>query len=110
MIKLSGYTRVEKPFKRLCLSADYVAVEEILSREPIEGIILPSLSHAQLGNVLKISPEASSYTGINEGDKILFKEWEGGRWAFVDEDSPSGELKCLIMSSEFILAKLDEDS
>lgn len=94
-----GYTRVELPFSELSLLNDYVAVGEDLSRSTDSGIVLPNRKNTNIGVVLKVG---SMVEGISEGDRILFEEWQGGKWAFPDSNKEDGQLKCLIMNSEYV--------
>jgi co-chaperonin GroES (HSP10) len=105
-IKLAGYTRVEEQFSALRLTADYVAVEEDLERPSSAGIVVPRAGNTKTGTVLRAAPDLAEMVGIREGDRVVFAEWQGGRWAFAD-DSPSGERKCLIMASDGILARIE---
>lgn len=106
MAKIGGYVRVEEPFGSLRLSSDYVALEEMLERAGPDGLVLPSLGNAKMGKVLKIEPDLTEMTGVRLGDVVVFQEWEGGRWAFQQDDNPAAEVRCLIMSSDFILARV----
>lgn len=103
-IKLAGYTRVEEPFSELVLTADYVAIEEDLERKSGSGLVIPEASNTKMGTILKLAPGLPEMTGLAEGDRVVFTEWQGGKWAFADVDSPSGERKCLVMTSNHILA------
>lgn len=105
-IKLAGYTRVEEPFSALRLTADYVALEEDLERKSAAGLVIPQASNTKTGTVIRIAKDLSESLGVFEGDLVVFSEWQGGRWAFADFDSPSGDRKCLIMTSDHILAKV----
>ena len=49
--------------------------------------------------VLKVHPETSEEFGFNEGDRVIFKEWSGGRWAFQG-------MPVLITEAENILAQV----
>lgn len=106
-LKLSGYTRVERGFDALRLSADYIAVTEELERAMDFGVVLPSRGNATVGVVDRVAPMVEEMFGVAEGDRVLFSEWQGGRWAFLDPSRSDGEKRCLIMSSEYILAKLE---
>lgn len=106
-IKLAGYTRVEEEFSRLRLTADYVAIEEDLERRSDAGLIIPPASNTKIGRVAKIADDLSEFIGVREGDSVVFTEWQGGKWAFADEGSPTGERKCLIMTSNYILARVE---
>jgi co-chaperonin GroES (HSP10) len=106
-IKLAGYTRVEQDFESLRLTADYVAIEEDFERASVPGLVLLPASNTVLGTVLRVGPGLTEMTGISAGDRVLFTEWQGGKWAFADRRLPGGERKCLIMSSDYILAKVE---
>lgn len=106
-IKLAGYTRVEEQFSRLRLTADYVAIEEDLERKSEGGLIIPPASNTKVGTVVRIAPDLAEMTGVSEGDRVVFAEWQGGKWAFADEGSPTGERRCLIMTSNNLLARIE---
>lgn len=106
-IKLSGYVRVERPFSSLRLTGDYVAIREHLDRDGRDGLVVPPASHAVFGTVLATAPLVPELVGIREGDVVLYAEWQGGRWAFLDPESDDGVVRCLIMSSDYVLARLE---
>ena len=107
-IKLAGYTRVEEQFSGLRLTADYVAIGEDLEVRTGTSLFIPPMSNSKVGIILKIAPDVAEMIGVEEGDRVVFSEWQGGRWAFADSGEPSGERKCLIMTSNHLLAKVED--
>lgn len=107
-IKLAGYTRVEEQFSKLKLTADYVAIGEDLEVKTATNLFIPPSSNSKIGIILKIAPDVADIIGVQEGDRVVFSEWQGGRWAFADSEAPDGERKCLIMTSNHLLARVKD--
>lgn len=107
-IKLAGYTRVEEEFSTLRLTADYVAIGEDLEVKTGSNLIIPPMSNSKVGVILKIAPDVAEMLAVKEGDRVIFSEWQGGRWAFADSGEPNGQRKCLIMTSNHLLARVED--
>jgi co-chaperonin GroES (HSP10) len=107
-IKLAGYTRVERSLEGFHPTADYVILSEHLERESAR-IILPPRGNATTGTVVSVADGVLGTLGLTEGDDVLFAEWQGGRWSFLDESKPSGVINVLIMTSDDILAKIRKE-
>lgn len=105
--KLSSYTWIEKEINDLELAPGYVAIIEELERKSDFGIFIPPAGNAKIGTIIKIGEQSED---VKIGDRILFEEWQGGKWNFVNPKGIDEEVKCLIMGSEFILAKIEEGS
>lgn len=105
-IKLSGYTRVEKPFAQFQPLTDWVVIAEHLNRSTASGITVPDRGNAVIGTVLKSGDWASQRDGITPGDTVIFTEWQGGRWAFLDPDSDDGEIRVLIMDAADVILRI----
>jgi co-chaperonin GroES (HSP10) len=97
--RVIGYTRVERPHKKLNMLSDYVAIQEDLSRDESTRIILINKKNTTIGTVLGVGPGVE-YCKV--GDRVLFEEWQGGKWAFPDDDKSDGQLKCLIMREMYV--------
>ena len=62
-------------------------------------INIPFNYNTMYGVVLAVHPITANELGITLGSKVIYKEWQGGRWAFTGQ-------KTLIMPVEAILARL----
>lgn len=103
--KLSNYTWIEKKIEDLELAPGYVAVIEELERKSDSGIYIPPAGNAKIGKIVKLGNQRED---VKVGDRIIYEEWQGGKWNFVNPERIDEEVKCLIMGSEYILAKLEE--
>ena len=56
------------------------------------------ISNTTYGNVLAVSSESD--LGVSVGDRVVYREWEGGRWSLHDK-------VVLLINEEHILAKVD---
>jgi co-chaperonin GroES (HSP10) len=81
-------------------TSHWMVVREHLGRESQSHIVLPDAKNTTTGTVIKVGTEPAR-AGINAGDVVLFEEWQGGRWAFEDEDG--GQARVLIMSVDNVL-------
>lgn len=103
---LTGYFRVEQEFAEFEPSPGYVAILEDLDRNPSSGrLVIPEAGNSKKGMVLSVHP--SNAHGLTKGDIIVYEEWQGGRWSFLDSDSMDGVLRCLIMGTEHVLARME---
>lgn len=104
-LRFAKPARVERDFAAFQPTQHWVAVEEDLTRTAGMGLVLPDRKNTVFGRVLKAGPDAEA-DGVSAGDRIAFREWQGGRWSFRSGD---GEQRCLIMSVDEILAIVVEE-
>jgi len=104
--KLAGYTRVERSLEDFEPTLDYVVIAEELERLHA-SIIIPPASNTTIGLVLKAGPLAVA-AGVAVNDRVMFAQWEGGRWAMLDEGAADGVVRCLIMRTEHVLARVED--
>ena len=101
--KWSGYTSSGVSFDKMELRGHWVIIKEVWDRPAPEGIILLRPGNTVIGEVLMVGARVEE--DICEGDKVLFEEWQGGRWTFMDEDGT--ETQCLLIDEQFIRARLE---
>jgi len=84
-------------------------VKEELEQTSRMGLILLNKDHAKTGTVLKIGDRArSAMPDLEIGDKIVYVEYVGGRWAFPDPTQPDGVQRVLLMEWMDIEARIHE--
>lgn len=102
-LRITKPTRVEASLDDLTLVGGYLAIEESLSRS-VGSIIVPDAANAKIGTVVRTDPTFE----FREGQQVLYTEWQGGRWMFLNPDSMDGVSRVLIMHSDYVLALIDE--
>ena len=65
------------------------------------AIAQPGTTNTTIGKVVNVNNEDAKSIGISAGEKIVYREWEGGRWDFAGR-------KVLLIGSEHIIAKLED--
>ena len=104
-----GYMRQPVPVDALSMVGQWVAVLEEFE-DPLRdsGLVLVTsgLPTTVFGRVLKAGSECE-LEGVKAGDRILFERWAGGRWAL--KDAEGRDTHVLIMSADFIVARVRED-
>lgn len=103
-----GPVRVYADIKDLEMSSHWIAVREELAREPVGGVFLPDLKNNTIGTVLKAGDLAVDY-GVGPGDRVVYREWQGGRWVFGDAEAEDGLARFLIMSVGDVLVRIEEE-
>lgn len=87
-------------------STHWIVVKEELERNSETGIIIPDKHFATIGTIMAVGPEGK-LDGIAVGDKVMYEQWQGGKWAFTIKNPNAmiyDELECLIMSVDSIWA------
>jgi len=81
--------------------------EDLVQTRDVGGVELeiPDKKYNTLGHVLSVGPQAIE-AGIKVGDKVVYEQWQGGRWAFTTPipDGTYVEKECLIMSTDSVWA------
>ena len=97
---------LDVPVERVNPYPGWVIVQELFEQDRtvnIHGVEIQiadiGTSNTVFGRVVRIHDEDAEALGVNEGDRIIYEQWQGGRWNFHNE-------KVLIMGSEFIFAKV----
>ena len=52
------------------------------------------------GDIVRIDSQTSLESNLRAGDRVIYREWEGGRWDFMGD-------KVLLIGSGHILAKVE---
>jgi co-chaperonin GroES (HSP10) len=105
----ANYVRVERPFANFHPLMDYVVVKEELAQTSRMGLILLNKDHTKVGTVLKVGDRAQAMVpDLVVGDRIVYVEYVGGRWAFPDPTQPDGVRKVLLMEWMDIEARIHE--
>jgi co-chaperonin GroES (HSP10) len=102
--KLSGYTSSGVSFEEMTLRGHWVVLAEVWDRPAPEGILLLQPKNTTIGKVLAVGERVDEE--IYVGDKVLFEEWQGGRWTFVDSEGNAAP--CLLIDETFIRARLED--
>lgn len=100
MPRPSDYWRVPVAIDRLRMYGTWVAVKEELEEQERNGLVLPSKSVTTIGRVVAVGSSTSERYGVKPGDRVIYEQWQGGRWCIGDE-------KVLIMDAEHILAVVE---
>ena len=107
-LRFARPTRVEREFADFHNTGAWVSVREELGRDGPAGLVIPDRKNAVFGTVLDAGPAATA-AGVAPGDRIIYEEWQGGRWSFRDRCAEGGELRCLIMGIESVLCIVREE-
>lgn len=99
----------------------WVVIKEELERDiklDSGGMIhVPDAKNVTIGTIMALSDEAEA-EGMKVGDRVIYEQWQGGRWAFTVDDPDrifytaeegfskahyrTEELECLIMSQDSV--------
>ena len=104
---LWGAVPVDATIKQVHPIPGWVLLEEVFmgdthavpDTDVVLSIAVPFNYNTMYGVVLAIHPITAEELGVTLGDKVIYEEWQGGRWAFTGQ-------KTLIMPVDAILAKL----
>lgn len=99
-----GYARQPMRLTELELVGQWIVVREDAA-DPVSAhglvIVRQGTLHGVIGTVLLAGPEAG-LEGVGAGDKVVYEEWAGGRWALKGNDGE--DVHVLIMSVDRVLA------
>jgi len=101
-VRFSGYTSSGVSLDEMSLRGHWVVLREVWDQFAPEGIVLPRRGNTTIGEVLSVGDRVDE--DINVGDKILFEEWQGGRWSF--QDGEGHDVPCLLIDEMYIKARL----
>ncbi len=81
-----------------------VLLEEMFPETRIGGleVIRSQTVNTVVGKILALHPETALELGVAVGDTVIFREWQGGRWAFNGQSA-------LLTESKDILAQVAPD-
>jgi co-chaperonin GroES (HSP10) len=100
----AGYARQPVQLSELELVGQWLVVrEEQPEPERPSGLVVvrQGTAHGVLGEVILAGAEAE-LEGLSAGDRIIYEEWAGGRWALKGEDGE--DVRVLVMSIDKVLA------
>ena len=101
--KYAGYTAVDVRLEECRLRGHWVMLEEELETPGLpEGLIVVARKNTTIGNVLLVGDKVGE--DIRPGDRVLFAEWQGGRWSFLRKDG--SKVNCLLMDESHVQARL----
>ena len=126
-----GYRHTRLNLSDYTPTSHWVVIKEELERDIDLGngdfIHVPDQKTATIGTVMALGEEAKAL-GIRLGDKVIYEQWQGGRWAFtITHFEPSEamlanpnrmtggvkkvyeELECLIMSLDSVWTIIREE-
>ncbi|KKL81542.1 hypothetical protein LCGC14_1993690 [marine sediment metagenome] len=99
----NGYTRIPVELQRLEVFGSWVLVAEDLDEHVrASGLVTNVAKRATtVGRVLKVGSGVQE--DVQEGDNVIYEEWQGGRWSI-------GDIDCLIMDVEHILMVVEREA
>ena len=99
----NGYTRIPVELQRLEVYGTWVLVAEDLDEHALASGLVTNVAKkaTTVGRVLKVGSGVQE--DVQEGDNVIYEEWQGGRWNIGDTD-------CLIMDVEHILMVVEREA
>ena len=102
----AGYKHVDVRLEDMRFQRYWVVVEEELETLGLpEGLIAVQKKNTTVGRVLAVGAKVDE--DIQVGDRILFTEWQGAKWAFLKRDG--SKVNCLIMDESHIQARVGNE-
>lgn len=103
--------RVEADIDSFVPTTGWIAVREKLEREPSAalaavGFQFLNKGNATVGEIVAVGPWAEN-DGLKKGDRIVYTEWQGGRWSF--RGGEVDDVRVLIMSVDDVLCIVEEE-
>lgn len=110
-----GYRHTRLNLADYTPTSHWVVIKEELERDiPLDGggiIHVPDQKAATIGTIKALGEEAKAL-GLRLGDKIIYEQWQGGKWAFTEtfQHTPvPEELEVLIMSLDSVWTIIREE-
>lgn len=101
--RYAGYTAVDVRLEDCNLCGHWVVLEEELETLGLpEGLIAVPQKNTTVGRVLAVGEKVGE--DIRPGDRVLFAEWQGAKWQFLQKDGSA--VKVLLMDEGFVTARL----
>ena len=92
------------PLEQWVVLSEEFEQDRVLQRETYSLVLATTgTPNTVYGKVLGIHPSTARELGVVVGDRVIYREWEGGRWDLVGQ-------VVLIISSEHVLARCDEQA
>lgn len=99
----AGYTSVDVRLEDCKLQSHWIMLEEELETPGLpEGLIAVQKKSTTIGKVLLVGAKVEE--DIRPGDRVLFAEWQGGRWSFLRKDG--SKVNVLLMDEMHVKARL----
>lgn len=101
----AGYKAENIRLDQLKLRGHWIMLTEELETPGLPaGLIGVPKKNTTVGVVVLVGERVSE--AIKPGDRVLFAEWQGGKWAFLAEDGT--KVNVLLMDEQHIQARLGE--
>jgi len=102
----AGYTATDVRLEDMRFQRYWVVVEEELETLGLPaGLIAVQKKNTTVGRVLAVGAKAEE--DIRAGDRILFTEWQGAKWAFLKQDG--SKVNVLIMDESYVQARIGNE-
>lgn len=111
----TGYRHTRLLLNDFTPASHWIVIKEDLEQntymEGPDGMVIelsiPDKKYHTLGTVLSVGPMGAD-RGIRVGDKVVYEQWQGGKWAFTipeiinESRQVYREEECLIMSCDSV--------
>jgi len=99
----AGYTAVDVRLEDCDLRGHWIALEEELETPGLpEGLLVVSKKNTTIGTILLVGDKVDE--DIRPGDRVLFAEWQGGRWSLLRKDGT--RVNFLLMDEDHVKARI----
>jgi len=99
----AGYTAVDVRLEDCKLQGHWIMLEEELETPGVpEGLIVVPKKNTTVGTILLVGAKVEE--DILPGDRVLFAEWQGGKWSFLRKDG--SKVNVLLMDEAHIQARI----
>ena len=99
----AGYTNVDVRLEDVELQGHWVMLEEDLETPGLPaGLIAVPKKNTTIGTVLLVGVKVQE--DIRPGDRVLFTEWQGGKWSFLRKDG--SKVNVLMMDEVYITVRI----
>jgi len=101
----AGYTNVDVRLEDVKLQGHWVMLEEDLETPGLPaGLISVQRKNTTVATVLLVGAKVEE--DIRPGDRVLFQEWQGGKWSFLRKDGT--KVNVLLVDESYVKARFGQ--